>query len=525
MTDGSDNPQDGFGVAPDPNSPAPTPDPAPAPALAPQPWQPQPAQPEWWAPAPPVYPQAPYPAPPAYPQAPYPAPPTYPQAPYPQAPYPQAAYQPAQPYTGGDWVTSQASPPYRASRWPAILATLAIAILAFAGGMMTDRLVFSGDTSLSDTGGANSASLQNFALYNEALTVVRQNFVGRSTLTDQQLLYGSIKGLVDSLGDTGHTTFLTADQYKQFQTQLSSSFAGVGIEMASQTAPYVIARTLPGTPAEKAGFKAGDTITAVDGAATATMAYSDLVSKIRGTAGTSVTITVIHPGSTTPVDIKVTRQTLSLPLVAWGMVPGTHVADIALGEFGQGAYDQTLAAVKSATSAGATGIVFDLRGNPGGYATEAQKVASEFLSSGTVYIQRDASGKQTPVTVDTSESPTALPMAVLVDHNSASASEIVAGALQDNHRAKLIGVTTFGTGTVLTPMTLSDGSVILLGTSDWLTPDGHRIFGVGITPDQVVALSGSAQPTDPGTLTSMTATQFSASTDAELLAAVKTLGQ
>jgi carboxyl-terminal processing protease len=205
------------------------------------------------------------------------------------------------------------------------------------------------------------------------------------------------------------------------------------------------------------------------------------------------------------------------------MVPGTHVADIVLAEFSQGAYDQLSAAVNSATSAGATSIVLDMRGNPGGYASEAQKVASEFLSTGVVYIQRDADGNQTPVDVAPGETATKLPVVVLVDHDSASATEIVAGALQDSGRAKVVGVTTFGTGTVLTPETLSDGSVILLGTSDWLTPNGHRIFGVGITPNQVVALPTGGQPLDPTTLSTMTAATFSASTDAELLAAVKDL--
>jgi carboxyl-terminal processing protease len=410
-----------------------------------------------------------------------------------------------------------------------ILAFVAVAMLAFAGGMVTDRLMIGDGSSSanngSNIGATNSAELKNFGLYNEALNIIRQKFVGRSTLTDQQLLYGSIKGLVDSLGDTGHTTFLTPDEYKQFQSQLSATFAGIGVEMADQTPPYTIGRVLPGTPAEKAGLKAGDTITAVDGVNAASLSYSDFVGKIRGTAGTTVTLSILHSGSITPVDIKVTRATLNIPLVEWGMVPGTHVADIVLAEFSQGAYDQLAAAVTSATSAGATSIVFDMRGNPGGYASEAQKVASEFLTNGVIYIQRDASGNQNPIDVAAGETATKLPMVVLVDHDSASAAEIVAGALQDNGRAKIVGLTTFGTGTVLTPETLSDGSVILLGTSDWLTPHGHRIFGVGITPDQQVAMPSGSQPTDPTTLSTMTATTFASSTDAELVAAVKDLAK
>jgi carboxyl-terminal processing protease len=219
-----------------------------------------------------------------------------------------------------------------------------------------------------------------------------------------------------------------------------------------------------------------------------------------------------------------TRADIAIPLVDWGTVPGTHIADIALAEFSTGASDELKAAISTATQAGATSIILDLRGNPGGYAAEAQEVASEFLSSGTVYIQQDSQGHDTSVTVDTKQTATRLPTVVLVDHDTASSSEIVAGALQDSGRAKIVGVATFGTGTVLQEFKLSDGSVILLGTAYWLTPNGHKIFGVGITPDQTVALAAGVYPTDPADLTSMSVSQLDSSGDAELLAAVTDLG-
>ena len=164
-----------------------------------------------------------------------------------------------------------------------------------------------------------------------------------------------------------------------------------------------------------------------------------------------------------------------------------------------------------------------MRGNPGGYAVEAQAVASEFISSGTVYIEQDANGKNTNITVDSSQPHTNLPLVVLVDHNSASSSEIVAGALQDSGRGKIVGQATFGTGTVLQKFDLADGSVIFLGTAYWLTPSGHKIFGVGIKPDESVALAAGVVPIDPTTLGTMTTAQLNSSGDAELLAAVKDL--
>jgi carboxyl-terminal processing protease len=370
----------------------------------------------------------------------------------------------------------------------------------------------------------STSSLQGSALYDQALSIVKSKFVGMSGVTDQQLLYGAIKGMVDSLGDTGHSVFLTPQQYSDFMSSLSAQIAGIGVVM-SDAGDQTIIRVLAGSPADAGGIKAGDKITAVDATSAAGWTLDQLRTKIRGTAGTKVTLTVIHAGATTPVDIALTRATISVPLVGWAMVPGTHVADIALTEFSDGASDQLKTAITGAKTAGATSIILDLRGNPGGYAAQAQAVASEFLTSGTVYLTQDASGNQTAVKVDTSQTTTDLPLIVLVDHDSASSAEIVAGALQDSGRAKIVGVATYGTGTVLEQFKLSDGSAIFLGVEYWLTPAGHKIFSVGITPDEKVAMPANAYPTDPTTLGSMSTTSFNSLPDAQLLAAVKDLNK
>jgi len=374
------------------------------------------------------------------------------------------------------------------------------------------------------TSAAASGANADYALYQQALQIVKQNFVGRASITDQQLVYGAILGMVNSLGDTGHSTFLTPAEYAAFEASLSASVAGIGVLLSGNNGVFTVDKVIAGSPAAAAGVKAGDQITAVNGASTTSMTFDEVGTAIRGTAGTKVTISVIHLGATTPVDITITRANVVVPLVGWGIVPGTHIADIALSEFSTGASDEVETAITAAQKAGATSIILDLRGNPGGYASEAQEVASEFMSSGIVYIQQDANGNDTDVKVDPKQPHTKLPLVVLVDHDSASSSEIVAGALQDSGRAKIVGVATFGTGTVLQQFTLSDGSVIFLGTSWWLTPDGHRIFGVGITPNQVIAMPVTALPIDPTTLGTMTVTHLDASGDAQLLAAVKDLG-
>lgn len=413
----------------------------------------------------------------------------------------------------------------RKSRLPMVLSVIAACLISFSAGMATDRLAFGPTTTVAAPTADTSANqpLPDFALYEKALQIVRQNYVGSSSVTDQQLLYGSIRGMVEALGDTGHSVFLTPSEYAATQSELSGNVAGIGVLLSTDNGQFDITKVLPGSPAASAGVKPGDQVTAVDGVSVAGLSFDEFAAKIRGTSGTKVTITVVRPGVAAPLQITMTRAVVSVPLVSWGMVPGTHVADIALLEFSNGASDQLATAIQSATASGATGIVLDLRGNPGGYATEAVNVASQFISTGTVYITENSSGQRTSNDVNTSVAHTSLPLVVLVDHNSASASEIVAGALQDSKRAKIVGESTFGTGTVLQTFKLPDGSAILLGTAYWLTPNGTRIFGKGITPDQQIALAAGVAPLDPSALASMTTAQLNASGDAQLLAAVKDL--
>jgi carboxyl-terminal processing protease len=534
------------GDAAQPAEPGPGDSTSPAPTY---PWQPAPAagwtptgQSQWAAPpsAPSGWPaqQPPAQQPPAQqpPAQQPPAPPVWGagQDRQPQASWqPQSNWQPSQPPTAyANWnmppagdVTSR-----HPSRLPQVLVIIAAGLIAFSGGLVTDHVAFPGTTTVTSTQAPGSkatpnASIESSALYNQALQIVKENFVGASSITDKQLLYGSISGMVDSLGDTGHSEFLTAQEYAAMQSSLSASFAGIGVVLSDDNGAFKVNRVLTGTPAATAGVKPGDQITAVDGASTSSMTFDQLSASIRGTAGTKVTISVIHVGATNPVDITMTRANIDVPLAEWGMVPGTHIADISLAEFSTGAADQVQADITAARAAGATSIILDLRGNPGGYADQAQEVASEFLTKGVVYIQQDAKGNNTDEYVDTARAHTNLPLVVLVDHDSASSSEIVAGALQDSTRAKIVGVSTFGTGTVLQPFPLSDGSVIILGVDWWLTPSGHRIFGVGITPDQTVQMPSTALPTDPTTLGTMTTAQLDSSGDAQLLAAVTDLTQ
>lgn len=364
----------------------------------------------------------------------------------------------------------------------------------------------------------------DFGVFWEALRLVKDNFVDTSKTTDQNLTWGSIRGMLDALGDTGHSVFLTPEQVKAESDSLNGHVSGIGVVVDSRSVPPTIVSVIPGSPAAAAGLKPGDVILAVDGTSTDTLQPTDIVSRIRGAAGTTVTLTVRHAGAAAPVDVSIVRADVSVPASSWGMVPGTQIADIHVHQFSSGGGAAARADIQRALDAGAQKIVLDLRGNPGGYVNEAITLASQFLPHGTtVYQEKDRSGTVKLIPAEAGGIATSLPLVVLIDQGSASAAEIVAGAIQGNQRGKLVGQKSFGTGTVLNTYTLSDGSAIRLGVLEWLTPTGQTIFGKGITADVVVALPMDGQAIEPTQLQSLTPVDFSASKDAQLRRAVELL--
>ncbi len=212
-----------------------------------------------------------------------------------------------------------------------------------------------------------------------------------------------------------------------------------------------------------------------------------------------------------------------MPLVTWSAVPGQHIADIRVSEFGQSADQELRDAISQAKAAGDTKIILDLRNDPGGLFDQAVRVASEFLSSGNVLLEQDRSGRRREIPVRPGGVATTTPLVVLVNHGTASGAEIVAGALQDHRRAIVVGEQTFGTGTVLNEYPLSDGSAILLGVRQWLTPEGHVIWRNGITPNKIVAEPAGVTPIIPSELKSLSPDQLQRRGDAQLLEAVQLL--
>jgi carboxyl-terminal processing protease len=272
-------------------------------------------------------------------------------------------------------------------------------------------------------------------------------------------------------------------------------------------------------------MKAGDIIIKVDGKDVTGQSVDQIVSQVRGKEGTDVTITLVRKGEQAPIELTITRAIITNPAVSWAMYPGTQTAVVRIDQFSDGSGDETVAALKAAKAAGATKFVLDLRNDPGGYVGEATQAASQFLKSGLVFIEQDAQGKQKKVPVEPDGVLTQEPLVVLVDSGSASASEIVSGAIQDAGRAKIVGETTFGTGTVLSQFDLSDGSALLVGTVQWLTPNGAEIWRKGITPDVMVSLPKDGRIVVPSEFSQLGPDGILKANDAQLQKAIDLLAQ
>jgi len=401
---------------------------------------------------------------------------------------------------------------------------LAIAIAFGAGGAI--GLSASPATGTGGSIGLPQAGVSfppEFAVYEQAWQILQQNYVDPSALDATTLTYGSISGLLSAVGDTDHTRFLSPQDLADENSSLSGSVVGIGAEMSTVNGQSVIQSVIPGSPAEKAGLLGGDTVLSVDGVSTDGQSIDTVVSKIRGTAGTTVTLSILHKGVTDPVSVKIVRAKVDVPSVSWELVPGTKIADIRIEQFANNTTDELVSMIAAARKAGATGLVLDLRGNPGGYVDQAVGVASQFLKDGTVYREQDRTGSVKEIPVKPGGTATDLPLTVLVDNGTASSAEIVSGAIQDAKRGTLVGAKTFGTGTVLQQFNLSDGSALLVGTIEWLTRDGRQIWKVGIQPD--IALDSTPKGTivTPSQLGQMTAAKLAASGDAQLLKAVSLL--
>jgi carboxyl-terminal processing protease len=391
----------------------------------------------------------------------------------------------------------------------------------FAGGVVVDRLVQ--PPVKTETISVPAGSADNFQLMVDAWNLIHQNYVDQSAVNDNTLTYGAVSGMVDSLGDTGHSRFLSPDMVKSEQQFTNGSFEGIGAEVQLLNNHVVIVAPIDGSPAQKAGVAPGDIILKVDGVDMTGQTLEAVVQRILGPAGTKVTIQLQNPDTKAIRDLTITRAKITVENVTWGMVPGTTIAHIHISGFSSGVTTQLKTALKAIQAQNAAGLVLDLRDDPGGLLSESIGVTSQFLTSGSVLEEKDVKGVIHQVPVQAGGLATNIPLVVLINQGTASAAEIVSGAIQDGKRAQLVGVTTFGTGTVLEEFPLPDQSAMLLATQEWLTPKGRTIWHKGIAPDQAVTLASGVNPLYPSAEKSMTAAQVQTSGDAQLLKALQLL--
>ncbi|WP_273888355.1 S41 family peptidase [Rubrobacter naiadicus] len=323
-------------------------------------------------------------------------------------------------------------------------------------------------------------------LYAQALNIVRNHYVEQSAIKPKKMTYAAIQAMLNTLGDRGHTRFLTPEEVKSNQQELSGRYVGVGIQLEQKGKRAVIVAPIDGSPAARAGIRPGDVIVAVNGTSVRGEDLSQVARRVRGPKGTTVKITVKRKNGLHTYTLR--REEVNVPAASWALL-GDHVADVRLSSFSKDSASQLRKAVEAARAAGARRFILDLRDNPGGEVDQAVQAAGVFLEPGqVVYIRKDSSGARQKIRVPGGSHPVKAPLAVLVNHGTASSAEILAGALRDDGRAKVIGTRTFGTGTVLAEYSMSDGSAILLGVAEWLTPDGDFIRKSGIEPNVVVKL-------------------------------------
>lgn len=319
----------------------------------------------------------------------------------------------------------------------------------------------------------------------ESWELLHENFVDQP-LDDTALMRGAIQGMLAATGDR-HTSYMDPDQFAQANTEMAGEYTGIGA-WVDTTGDYVeIISPMKGSPAEAAGLQAKDLVIGIDGESMQGIPGDLVLKRILGPAGETIVLTIQRAEEV--FDVSITRAVIQIPVVEYEMRED-GIGYIELATFNELATEKLRAALKDLLAQNPKGIVFDLRGNGGGYLVTAVEVTSEFLDQGVVLFEEYGDGSRVPYSVQKGGLATRIPLVVLIDGGTASASEITAGALQDYGRAKLVGVTSYGKGSVQNWISLkSEPSGVRITIARWLTPNGNQIDKIGLTPDLVVEMT------------------------------------
>jgi carboxyl-terminal processing protease len=387
------------------------------------------------------------------------------------------------------------------SRRHAIVVWLSAALVAVLAGSVLFLSGYALGRQTASEPGTPSSEAAAFQPFWDTYRTITQRYAG-AAVDRQTLIQGAIRGMIAALDDP-YSAYLSSDQYRQSLQGISGRFEGIGAEIASRAAGggdgcaplgpacrLVVTAPIDGSPALRAGLQSGDVVLAVDGVSLDGLTVDGARDRIRGPQGSIVTLT-IERGSAAPMQLPITRDVVQTREVDSRAMAGGAVGYIRLAGFSDAAADEFVSALRAQVAAGRTKLIVDLRGDPGGYVTAARKIASQFIASGVLFWEQDGSGNQIPTDAlgDGVATDPGIRVVVLIDHGSASASEIVAGALQDSKRATLVGQPSFGKGTIQEWQELTDqAGAFKLTVARWLTPDKRWINAIGLTPDVPVTL-------------------------------------
>ena len=333
----------------------------------------------------------------------------------------------------------------------------------------------------------------DFSLFWEAYETLQSRFVDPEKIDTQKIIYGAIEGMVKSLEDP-YTIFLSPEETKKFKEDISGRFEGIGIEIGKKDEQLQVIAPLEGTPAKTAGLKAGDKILQINDTPTIDLSIDEAVNLIRGPKGTKVVLTIFREGLKAPKEVEITRDVIEIPSMSWELKDiseNDKIAYIKIYQFSEKAGFDFAVAVREILNSPANKIVLDLRNNPGGYLEISQEIAGWFLEQGNTVVIEDFGGKQDQRVYQSQGNSRLLqyPMTIIINEGTASASEILAGALRDNRGIKIIGEKSYGKGSIQELEELKGGSVLKITVAKWLTPNGELITGKGLEPDIKIEVS------------------------------------
>jgi len=340
-----------------------------------------------------------------------------------------------------------------------------------------------------DRTGYASENYEELQIFAEVLSQVKKHYVEETKMQD--LVHGAVRGMLAGLDP--HSSYMTLDMYKEMQVETKGEFGGLGIQIGIKDNRLTVIAPIEDTPAFAAGIQAGDVIAKVGDTPTKDLTLMEAVQKMRGPKGTAVTLTVLREGTKKPLVYEITRDTIKIQSVR-GKVIGGNTGYVRITQFQEQTPDDLSDTLETLKEQNIQSLILDLRNNPGGLLTAAVGVSEQFLKSGKLIVSiKGRNGREDEYRARANGNTLEYPMIVLINHGSASASEIVAAAMQDWGKAVILGTTSFGKGSVQTILPLSDGSGLRLTTAKYYTPEGESIHNIGVKPDIVVDPKATAK--------------------------------